>query len=198
MRMLEIDCRLVSYDVFCDPPEHVIKPGAKVDVGATYNRSTPQRMWRYAMLDWTLYDIWGIHGQVEHSMFSSYEGYSSWPLSEATSVSDLKDHPRPTPDWWDFNPLPDILKRMDQDSDWHIRFRLGSFFELAWQLSGPEKFMMDFVESPAIHKYIMDRLLEVHLENLRTVLEIAGDRMDMIYTYDDVSTKDSLMITPKM
>jgi uroporphyrinogen decarboxylase len=87
---------------------------------------------------------------------------------------------------------------MDQNSDWHIRFRLGSFFELAWQLSGLEKFMMGFVESPAIPKYIMDRLLEVHLENLRTVRELAGDRLGMIYTYDDVATKDSLMISPKM
>ncbi len=198
MRMLEIDCRLVSYDMFCDPPEHVIKPGAKVDPWATYNRSTPQRMWRQVMPDGTLYDIWGIHGKVEHSMFGSYEGFASWPLSKASGVADLKGHPWPTPEWWDFSSLPAILDRMDQDGEWHIRFRLGSFFELAWQLRGLAEFMMDFVENPAIPEYLMDRLLEVHLENLRTVLELAGDRLDMIYTYDDVATKDSLFLSPKM
>ena len=198
MRLLEIDCRLLSYDMFCHPPEHIIQPGAKVDPWASYNRSTPQGMWRQLLPDGTLYDIWGIHGKIEHSMFGSYEGFASWPLSKADSVSELKNHPWPLPDWWDFSSLPAILKRMDQDSDWHIRFRLGSFFELAWQLRGLSEFLMDFVQDPAIPEYLMDRLLEVHLENLRTVLELAGDRLDMIYTYDDVATKDSLMISPKM
>ncbi len=198
MRLLEVDCRLVSYDMFCSPPERIIKPGARVDPFATYNRSTPQRMWRQVMPDGTLYDIWGTHGQVEHSMFGSYEGFATWPLSEAESLSDLAGHPWPEPDWWDFSPLPDILKRMDQDGDWHIRFRLGSFFEIAWQLRGLAEFMTDLVTQPEIPEYIMDRLLEVHLENLRSVLELAGDRLDMIYTYDDVATQNSLLISPKM
>ena len=46
-----------------------------------------------------LLPIWGIHGKVEHSMFGSYEGFASWPLSKAATVSDLKDHPWPTPEW---------------------------------------------------------------------------------------------------
>ena len=198
MRMLEVDCRLFSYDMFINPPESVIKPGAVVDPWATYNRSTPNKMWRQVMPDGTLYDIWGIHGQVEHSMFGSYEGFASWPLSEATSVDELKNHPWPTPDYWDFSPLPGMLDRLDRDGDWHIRFRLGSFFELAWQLRGLAEMMMDFIENPAIPEYLMDRLLEVHLANLETVLELAGDRLDMIYTYDDVATQNSLMISPKM
>ncbi len=94
--------------------------------------------------------------------------------------------------------MPAILKRIDEDGDWHIRFRLGSFFELAWQLRGLAEFMMDFVERPAIPEYLMDCFLDVHLANLQTVLELAGDRLDMIYTYDDVATKDSLMISPNM
>ena len=198
MRMLDIDCRLVSYDMFCKPPESIIKPGAVVNEWATYNRSTPQKMWRQVMPDDTLFDIWGIHGKIEHSMFGSYEGFASWPHSEAESLEELKKHPWPTPDWWDFSSLPGILDRMDQDGDWHIRFRLGSFFELAWQLRGLAEFMMDFVQQPEIPLYLMDRLLEVHLANLETVLELAGDRLDMVYTYDDVATKDSLFISPKM
>ena len=44
----------------------------------------------------------------------------------------------------------------------------------------------------------MDRILEVHLENLKTVLDLAGDQLDMIYTYDDVATQNSLLISPKV
>jgi uroporphyrinogen decarboxylase len=49
----------------------------------------------------------------------------------------------------------------------------------------------------AIPEYIIDRLLEVHLANLETVLQLAGDKLDMIYTYDDVATQNSLLISPE-
>jgi uroporphyrinogen decarboxylase len=90
-----------------------------------------------------------------------------------------------------------MIDRLQRDGPFHVRFRLGSFFEQAWALRGLEQFMLDIVMEPAIPEYIMDRILEVHLENLKTVLELAGDRLDMVYTYDDVATQNSLLISPK-
>lgn len=51
---------------------------------------------------------------------------------------------------------------------------------------------------PAIPEYLIDRILEVHLANLETVLDLAGDKLDMVYTYDDVATQNSLLISPKI
>ncbi|MFN8454283.1 MAG: uroporphyrinogen decarboxylase family protein [Anaerolineae bacterium] len=89
-----------------------------------------------------------------------------------------------------------MLDRLQEDGPFHVRFRLGSFFEQAWALRGLEQFMLDFALDPSIPEYIMDRILEVHLANLETVLKIAGDKLDMVYTYDDVATQNSLMISP--
>ncbi|HRE28801.1 MAG TPA: uroporphyrinogen decarboxylase family protein, partial [Anaerolineales bacterium] len=36
------------------------------------------------------------------------------------------------------------------------------------------------------------------VENLRRVLEVAGDRLDMVYFYDDIATQQSLLISKKM
>lgn len=197
LRHLEIDCRLFSYDMFCAPPEHIIKPGATISWWDTLMRSTPNRMWRQILPDGSIYDIWGVHFKLEAHMFGQYEGHASWPLGDADSVDDLKKHPWPTPDWWDFSELPAMIDHLQQDGPFHMRFRLGSFFEQAWALRGMEDFLMDFVRAPEMAAYLMDRILEVHLENLRTVLELAGDRLDMIYTYDDVATQNSLMISPR-
>ncbi len=197
LRQLGVDCRLFSYDMFCAPPENVIKPGARVDWWSTLIRSTPNRMWRQIMPDRTLYDIWGAHYKVEQHLFGEYEGFASWVLGEATSIGDLQSHTWPTPDWWDFSELPAMIDRLQQDGPFNIRFRLGSFFEQAWALRGLEQFMLDFAVNPAMSEYIMDRLLEVHLANLETVLELAGDKLDMIYTYDDVATQNSLLISPR-
>ncbi len=195
LRMLDVDCRLFSYDMFCDPPEETIKPGAKVDWWSSLSRSTPNRMWRQVMPDGTLYDIWGGHRKIEAHSFGHYETHVNWALGHATSIGDLKKHPWPSPDWWDFSKLPAMIDRLQQDGPFHMRFRLGSFFEEAWGLRGLEQFMLDIALEPAIPAYIMDRLLEVHLENLKTVLELAGDKLDMIYTYDDVATQNSLLIS---
>ncbi len=198
LRHLEIDCRVLSYDMFCTPPESVLHDGAVVDWWITSNRSTPNRMWRQRNPDGTLNDIWGTHSRRVENPYGVYEEFTSWPWRLATSVEELKSHPWPDPDWWDFSPLPGIIRQLDQCQEYHLRFRIGSIFEIVWQLRGLQEFMVDLVTEPAIPLYIMDRLTEVYVENTRRVLKLAGDRLDMVYLYDDVAIQDSLMISQEM
>jgi uroporphyrinogen decarboxylase len=198
LRHLQVDCRLVSYDMFCHPPEAALKPGARVDWWRAFSRSTPNRMWRQANPDGTLNDIWGVHFQIEEHAFGNYEGLASSPLGAADTVEDLKQHRWPDSDWWDFSDLPGLLAELDKHQEYHVRFRIGSIFEISWQLCGMEKFLVDLGMNPAVPLYIMDRINEVLLENTRRVLELAGDRLDLMYFYDDVATQNSLLISPKM
>lgn len=200
LRRLQVDCRVLSYDQFCRPPESVLRPGAEIDWWKALSRSTPNRMWRQRTPDGAYYDIWGHHMEITRypAGEGAYEGFASWPLAKAQSLADLKKHPWPEPDWWDFSPLPGIIQQLDAHQEYHIRFRIGSLFEVAWQLRGMEEFLMDMVAQPEIPLYIMDRLLEVTVENTRRVLELVGDRLDMVYFYDDVATQQSLMISPRM
>ncbi len=198
LRHFEIDCRLLSYDQFCSPPDAVMHSGAKVEWWDVLTRSTPNRMWRQILPDGTLYDIWGRPMQIIKHATGAYEGDKGWVLQAATSLEELKAFRWPEPDWWDFAPLPEVIKQLDAEQEYHIRYRIGSVFESAWQLRGMEEFLMDLVRAPEIPIYIMERLTEIHLENTRRVLELAADRLDMIYFYDDVATQNSLMVSPKM
>lgn len=195
---LNTDVRLVSYDQFCAPPESILRPGAKVDWWNALSRSTPNRMWRQMFPDGDSLDIWGHHYRVVDNPVGAYEEFGSWPLSQVTSVDDLKSFPWAQPDWWDFSTLPQALKELDPNDEYYIRFRIGSVFELAWQLRGMQEFLIDLGVDPAIPHYIMERLTEVHVENLKRALSIAGERIDMVYFYDDVATARSLMISPHM
>jgi uroporphyrinogen decarboxylase len=198
LRRFEVDCRLLSYDQFCNPPASVLYPGAEVVWWDVLMRSTPNRMWRQRLPNGRLYDIWGrpIH-IVEHAV-GAYEEADGWALQAATSVAELKHHLWPEPDWWDFSPLPEVIARLDPQRQYHLRYRIGSVFESAWQLRGMQEFLMDLIANPAIPIYIMERLTEIHLENTRRVLELVGNRLDMVYFYDDVATQNSLMISPAM
>jgi uroporphyrinogen decarboxylase len=195
---LEIDCRLLSYDVFCNPPTSALLPGAQVDWWKSLARSTPNRMWRQELPDQTALDIWGHHTRTVHNASGSYEEYASWPLRDASSVADLSHFKWPEPDWWDFSTVRDAVQKINPDHRAHMRFRAGTVFEGAWQLRGMEQFMIDMATSPEISAYIMDRMTDVIVENTRRVLETAGDLIDMIYFYDDVGAQENLMISKPM
>jgi uroporphyrinogen decarboxylase len=135
---------------------------------------------------------------VVENPYGAYEEQASFPLSNAQSRTDVSKHPWPEPDWWDFAALTGIVNDLNAMGEYHIRYRIGSVFEIAWQLFGMEKFMADLVLNPDIPLHIMNRLTEVYVEKTRKVLDIAGDQIDMVYFYDDVATQTSLMISKPM
>ena len=198
LRYFEVDCRVLSYDQFFAPPDSFIHEGAKVEWFKALSRSTPNRMWRQHLPSDDYYDLWGHHIRIVENQSGNYEEFATWPLSSATSAADLEQHPWPEPDWWDFSPLPGIIQKLDAYEEYHIRFRIGSVFEIAWQLRGMQEFLMDLSLNPEIPQYIMARLTDIYVKNTRRVLDLVGDRLDMVYFYDDVATQNSLMISKKM
>ncbi len=58
LRRLEIDLRVLSYDMLCDPPETAVGDGV-VDWWSSLDRSSPNRMWRRRNADGTTSDVWG-------------------------------------------------------------------------------------------------------------------------------------------
>lgn len=198
LRHFEVDCRVLSYDQFFSPPPSLLYDGATIEWWEAISRSTPNRMWRQRLPNNDYYDLWGHHIRLVHNQTGKYEEFATWPMKDATSVAELANHPWPEPDWWDFSPIPGILRQLDAHDAYHVRFRIGSVFEIAWQLRGMQEFLMDLALNPEIPQYIMERLTDVYVENTRRVLELAGDRIDMVYFYDDVATQNSLMVSKKM
>lgn len=198
LRKLEVDCRLISYDMYCNPPQSLLKPGSEIDWWDSLARSSPNRMWRQKLTDGTSLDIWGHHTRNIATETGSYEEYASWPLQNFTSVSELSQYAWPEPDWWDFSHLRESIELIDPGQLHQMRFRAGTIFESAWQLRGMEEFLMDLAINPDIPLYIMSRLTEVIVENTRRVLEIAGDLIDMVYFYDDVGAQNGLMLSKNM
>ena len=198
LRLLEVDCRLLSYDIFCNPPESALKPGARIDWWNSLARSTPNRMWRQDVPDGSSYDIWGHHTRIAKNATGSYEEYASWPLAGAATVEELSRFAWPEPDWWDFSKVREAAQKANPDHRCHMRYRVGTVFEGAWQLRGMEQFMVDLASEPDIPNYILDRMTDVIVENTRRALTEAGDQIDIIYFYDDVGAQENLMISKAM
>jgi uroporphyrinogen decarboxylase len=198
LREYEVDCRVISYDQFCNPPDSVIKPDAEIDWYGSLGRSTPNRMWRQVMPNGQIFDIWGRHFRVVENPSGSYEELASYPLDSAESVGDLKNYSWPEPDWWDFSNVKELLDQLDSEQEYHLRYRIGSVFEVAWQLRAMDTFLLDLAINPDLPFYIMERLTDIYVEITDRFLSAAGDRIDMVYFYDDVATQNSLMISKAM
>ena len=198
LREMHIDCRVVSYDQFCTPPDSIIKPEGEIDWYGSLGRSTPNRMWRQITPDGHIFDIWGRHFRTVAHPGGAYEELAAYPLGSAASVDDLKKYSWPEPDWWDFTHVKTLLAQFDREQEYHIRYRIGSVFEVAWQLRGMDTFLLDLAMNPDIPFYIMERLTEIYVEITDRFLSAAGERVDMVYFYDDVATQNSLMISKAM
>lgn len=189
LRYLDVDCRVVSYDyeAFCHPPD-----------SSTASEKSAYTAWHREMPDGSIADVWGARRKVVPNEFGSYRELCSYPLADAHTVEDLRAYNWPTPDWWDFSLLCDVIEQIDKNSEYHLRYRIGSIFETAWSVRGFSQFLTDLAIQPELPCYIMDRILDVHIENLKRVMEIAGDKIDMIYTYDDVAHQSSLIMSKDM
>jgi uroporphyrinogen decarboxylase len=198
LRSLEVDCRVISYDQFCAPPTAVFGAGETVEWWDVQSRSTPSRMWRRRSRDRTVaHDILGRQFVTKAHASGSYE--ENVPvLASAGSLADLQRHPWPDPSWWDFSRVREVVAAMNAAGPRHVRYRLGSVFEVAWQLRGLEQFMVDMALEPSIPHYMMERLTELYVENLRQVLTRAGDDIDMVYFYDDVASNAGLLLSLEM
>jgi uroporphyrinogen decarboxylase len=190
------DCRLLSYDMFVKYPASLLRPGAREDWWSSANRSTPNRMWRQMGPDGLILDVFGIGARRSRDDFGVRENYADHPLAEVRTVDDLSRFTWPEPDWWDFSEVPEALDKLTASAgDVHVRYRVGSVFEIAWQLRGLEAFLMDLLAEPDLAEGIMDRLADLHVENTRRFLQKAAGRVDMIYVYDDVATSQSLLMS---
>lgn len=197
LKILQVDCRVVSYDQFCDPPVHILEEGESVEWWDVMGRSTPARMWRREKNNEYTRCIFGRKFKIIENATGRYETNLN-VLEEAETLKDLQNHCWPDPEWWNFDNLKKVIKEMNYDQDYHYRYRIGTVFELAWQLRGLEKFMMDLVLNPDMACFLLDKITDILCAVTEKALIAGGDLLDMVYFYDDIASQKGLLISKNM
>ncbi len=192
------DCRIVSYDQFIDPSRVPFAAEARCEWYNTPARSTPNRMFRVRHADGKLSDIWGRNFIIDQGSGVPLEVLGEPPLAEVSDLATLRTVPFPDPDWWDFSEIRNVIGTVNQDEEYHWRYRAGSIFEIAWQLMGMEKFMMDLSLDAAIPQYLMEKITDITIAMLEKALSAGGDQIDTVYFYDDVASQSNLLISRSM
>lgn len=146
-------------------------------------------------------DDWGITRKLINSDFggANWEK-TSFPLASA-SIGDLDVYPWPDP----FDPsrvagLTERAQRLWYETDYAISARAIShgLFELAWELRGMERFMIDLmVDKPFAHK-LLGKILDVQIGLYTAFLDVVGPYVQIVQTADDYGSQTGPLMSPKL
>ena len=155
---------------------------------------------RYA--DGSYTDAWGITwSPVPHPGGIYYE-VTHRPLAHIQGAAELKDYPWPDPDWWDVDSLIGPIQAWDQEAEYAICLDdfgdPGGFYEIANYMRGMEQFLLDMALEPDIPFEIMRRVADVFVVLVERVLATLGERVDLIWTSDDIAHQHGLMMSLPM
>jgi len=148
--------------------------------------------------DGSFADALGFHRKVVAHEYGSYYEYAGFPLAYAQTVADIEDFPWPKPEWWDVSTIADQIARTNKRTEYCILCEAGSVFEMAWGLRGLEQFLMDMVLRPDLSFAILRRWADFWNSLNRRVLDAAGGKIDIAWTWDDVGTQHGPMLSPAL
>ena len=81
---------------------------------------------------------------------------------------------------------------------YHIRYEVGGIFKSSWALYGLDRFLVDLLQKPEVPTAILNCYTDLMIDNVRSLMDVAGDKIDMLYTYDDIAIQNGLLMSPRL
>ena len=143
-------------------------------------------------------DPWGVRRRRIPHEGGAYEEIVEHPLARIDDPSEIAEYPWPLPEWWDASGLAEKVHRLESETSYAIALEEfgdpGGIFEIAWYVRGMEQFLIDLIENPAIAYEIMTHVADFYLGMLDRVMSKLGNRIDLIWTSDDIAHQHGPMI----
>ena len=129
--------------------------------------------------------------------FSEYTETLYYPLQDMNGIDEVRRYDKwPCADAYDWAAFSDAIGKQNEKRV--IKLHTGGLFESAWSYRGQERYLMDMALEPEIPRYIMGKLCDFWCEFVSRAMDAAGDKIDIVYTYDDIATQRGLIMSPKM
>lgn len=136
-------------------------------------------------------DEWGL----EYEEVGLYGEAVGRPLENCETIGDLDRYTFPDPHdegRWEFARKNVATYKNDYGIIGDLE---ASIFEIAWNLTGMEKFIMDLATGEEYVPELLDRIADFSTECGLKMIDMG---IDMIWTGDDVGTQKGMMMSPEM
>jgi len=152
-----------------------------------------------ALPDGGYIDIWGVkRSPVKYTENGFYNEISHYPMADIKSVSDLDSFEWPSPDWFDYSGISDVIKQVNPDGKYAVKLGNGNIFETTWYMRGLEQTLADFLDEPEPVYNIFERVTNYFTEYFNRALSAAKGQIDIIFTADDIAGQTGLLFSPKI
>jgi uroporphyrinogen decarboxylase len=152
---------------------------------------------RYSDGSWI--DAWGVRRRLVPHGHGAYDEITRHPLADAMDPSELDQYPWPQAEWWDAKALADEIRRLDAQGSYAIVLDdfgdPGGVFEIGWYLRGMEKLLEDLVAQPDMAFAIMKHVADFYARSLELVMAAVDDRVDLIWTSDDIAHQQGMLMS---
>lgn len=141
--------------------------------------------------------LWGwITRYVEHES-GGYWDYCDFPLLDADEET-AANWPMPNPDDFDFSHIVDDCQRNQNYATWIGGPGWACIMNTLGFLRGMEQTFVDLATAEAAGLLIIDRMLAIHLEITRRMLEAAKGGIEFLWIGEDLGTQKGPIISPKL
>ena len=138
---------------------------------------------------------WGMGYRAQEYETGTYGEQVHFPLAEAETIADLRAYRWPSPDWYDYAALPELIAQYPGRA-----IECGYTAILYWhnQLRGLEPSFMDPLLHPDYARYLIERVSEFFTEFHRRCFEATRGLADITQVTDDFGSQHGLLISPQV
>jgi len=140
------------------------------------------------------FDVWGVGRKEVSYGAGTYWEFVHHPLAGARTVADVERHAWPSADGLDFS---NVLEECRRHADTALSITEWSVFETAWQIRGPEQFLMDLADDEPMARAVIERVEQFRREVVERLWELAGPHFQFFGLTDDLGSQHGLLMSPR-
>lgn len=140
------------------------------------------------------WDIWGIEWKDCDYGDGSYREVENYPLAGVDSVNELDEYSWPDPDWYDYDGLEEAARELDETKA--VKFPGMNPLETLCWMTGLEEVLCNCAIRPELVVRGLEHIVGFYEERLVRSLEVIGDRVDIVFFFDDLGSQTGPMMSP--
>jgi uroporphyrinogen decarboxylase len=137
---------------------------------------------------------WGHATRRVKAGLATYEETVHYPLADFTEVAQLEDYPWPDPAAFGYSEAAELATRA-KSFGFAVLSPWVAMFELYCQMRGLEEALIDTVANEDFLERALDHLEEVQTAVIERTFAEFGDRVDLVFTADDLGTQTGQLMS---
>ena len=147
--------------------------------------------------DGSTVNIWGSRRRPMPNEYGQYDEAVDTPYAEWTTLEQVDAFGWPSPDWFDYQALPDLCAKLPDMAIATGRYGIQDFINGVAFGRGVEQVLLDIALEEPVYLYIVEKRHRFFLEKIERTLQAAKGRIDLVLCGDDFGSQRAPLISPE-